>query len=109
MEAVTSDDQSANTNTKDDAPPVERPPLLFRLALVPAVLFIVTVLAFTAAQFGDARAPAQRWLNRNLGWILAIEVAASALLCLLALARDRRRIVEAGSTPADDSDRAAAK
>lgn len=80
----------------DGAVPAElRASLPFRLALVPAALFIVTVLAFTASQFGDARAPAQRWLDRNAGWLLAVEVLASALLCLLAMASDRRRIVEA--------------
>ena len=67
------------------------------------VLFIVTILAFTAAQFGETRAPAPQWLNRNAGWLMAAEAAASALCCLLAIARDRRRIVEtAARQPADD-------
>jgi hypothetical protein len=80
-----------------------RASLPFRLALVPTALFIVTVLAFTAAQFGDPEAPAQQWLDRNVGWLLAAEVLASALLCLLALANDRRRIVEraTGQSPDD--------
>jgi hypothetical protein len=72
----------------------ERASLPFRLALLPVALFIVTVLAFVAAQFGDARAPAQQWLNRNVGWLLAVEVAASVLLGTMAMAADRRRIVE---------------
>jgi hypothetical protein len=86
--------QPDSTTTADgDVRAGARASLLFRLALAPVMLFIVTVLAFTASQFGDARAPAQRWLDQNVGWMLAVEVAASALLCLLAMAGDRRRIV----------------
>ena len=56
----------------------------------------MTVLAFTACQFGNPRAAVQQWLNRNVGWLLAVEVAASALLCLLAMANDRRKRVAKG-------------
>ena len=76
-------------------PQTRSPSLFFCLALVPVVMLVVTVLAFTASLFGDPHAPAQRWLLRSVGWILAAEVLASLLLGLMAMADDRRRTIEA--------------
>lgn len=86
--------QPVENPPESDAEPA-RPPMnvLFRLALVPAGLFIVTILGFTAIQLGNADAPVPRWLNANAGWLIAVEVAASVLLATMAMAVDRRAIV----------------
>ena len=67
---------------------------IFRLALVPVALFVVSVLAYTASLFGDPSAPAHKWIVNSIEWILSAEVLASVLLCLLAMADDRRRTTE---------------
>ena len=98
MQQPSLESQSADRDATGGEPPAERASVTFRLALLPVALFIVTVLAFVAAQFGDARAPAQQWLNRNVGWLLAVEAAASVLLGAMAMAADRRRIVESAES-----------
>ncbi|MFQ5732371.1 MAG: hypothetical protein ACE5KM_10515 [Planctomycetaceae bacterium] len=101
------DDDRSPTPRETAAESVPRMNPLFRLALVPAVLFIVTVLGFTATQFGNADAPLPRWLNANVGWLIAVEVAGSVLLATTAVAVDRRNIASK-TRPADSGSRAGA-
>lgn len=73
----------------------ERLNIFYRLTLVPVAALIVTVLAFFAMLLGgDPRAPVNRFLSNYGGLLLALETGCSLLFGLLALAVDRRRIVE---------------
>lgn len=83
----------------------ERPGLLFRLTIVFTGVLVVTILAVAATQAGDPKAPASRWLSRYAGLILTCETVLCLLFGGIALAADRRRIVErqqAQTATADD-------
>lgn len=82
----------------------ERAGILFRLTVVSTGVLVVTILALAATQAGDPEAPASRWLGRYGGLLLTCET----ILCLLfggvALAADRRRIVERQQPVGDTGD-----
>ena len=89
-------------------PTTEPPPhtsLLFRLTAFAGIAFVVTIFALIATIFGDPRSPAARWLNRNVGVLLAVEVAAILVIGFAAMAQDRRQTlrerVESGETKAN--------
>ena len=63
----------------------------FPLTALASALFIVTVLLLIATVFGDPRAPANQFFDRNAGVIMAAEVAAILLFGFLALVVDRRQ------------------
>ena len=63
----------------------------FRLVVIAAGAFIVTVLASVATMFGDEGAPLTSFLNHYGGALMAGEVAATLLIGLLALITDRRQ------------------
>ena len=65
----------------------------FRLVIGAVVVFIVTILAILATIFGETNAPIQRFLSEFGGLLIGGEVAFILLVGLLALAVDRRRIV----------------
>lgn len=62
----------------------------YHLAIFACVLFVVTVLSLLAALFGEQNAPVARFLNEHGGVLIAVEVAVTLLIVLLALAVDRR-------------------
>ena len=75
-------------------PTTEPPPqtsLLFRLTAFAGIAFVVTIFALIATIFGDPRSPAARWLNRNVGALFAVEVAAILVLGFAAMAQDRKQ------------------
>lgn len=76
-------------------PPATDPPqpvsLLFRLTAFAGIAFVVTIFALIATIFGDTRSPVARWLNRNVGALLAVEVAAILVIGFAAMAQDRRQ------------------
>ncbi len=73
----------------------QRPNIFFRLALATGAVFVVTVLALTAAIFSDARSPMARLLDDYGGEIIAVEVAATLIFAFWAMALDRRRQLRA--------------
>jgi hypothetical protein len=73
----------------------QRPNIFFRLALATGAVFVVTVLALTAAIFSDHRAPMARLLDDYGGEIIAVEVAATLIFAFWAMALDRRRQLRA--------------
>ena len=75
-------------STTDPPKPVS---LLFRLTAFAGIAFVVTIFALIATIFGDPRSPAARWLNRNVGALLAVEVAAILVIGFAAMAQDRRQ------------------
>lgn len=62
----------------------------FRAAALFGGLFVVTVLATTAAALGDPAAPAAAWLNRHGNRVMTVEVALTVLFGFAALAFDQR-------------------
>ena len=68
--------------------------MFFRITAAAAALFAITVLAITSTLFGDPRAPIHGILNEYGSVLLTIEVAVALSCGLLALAVDRRRIVD---------------
>jgi len=83
-----SDEKTTNQQTADKAEPVNP---FFRLVVIAAGAFIVTVLASVATMFGDERAPLTGFLNNYGGLLMAGEVAATLVIGLLALITDRRQ------------------
>ena len=64
----------------------------YRLAAFLSACFIVTILSLVAALLGDPRAPAARWLDRNAGVMLGLEVLGIVICGVCAMARDRGQI-----------------
>lgn len=92
---------SENAETK----PPRRTNLFFRLTAVAAAVFAITVLALTSTIFGDPRAPVHQFLDQYGGILIAAEVAFALFCGLLALAVDRRGIVnQAASRSSQDVD-----
>ena len=86
--------------TDQTPPPPQHVNLLFRLAIVAGGAFVITILAFTATLFGDARSPAAGLLQRNAGWLFGWEVAALVVLGIGGMVVDRRQTIRyAGSRP----------
>jgi membrane protein DedA with SNARE-associated domain len=75
-------------------PPPKRAGLLFQLTALSGAAFGVTILAFVATTFGDARAPATKWFNQHVGTLIAVEVVATLLLGLAAMIQDRTRTLK---------------
>ena len=76
-------------------PPPKRTGLLFQLTALSAAAFVVSILAFIATTFGDARAPATKWFNQYVETLIAVEVIATLLLGLVAMIQDRVRTLKA--------------
>ena len=76
--------------THDETPP---PPLnlFFRLAVVLATVFIVTVFAFVAAILGDPETPIIRTINQHGGQVVLWEVVALLIVAVLAMMLDQWR------------------
>lgn len=73
----------------------KKPPnIFFRLTAITTTIFIITILGLTATIFGDPAAPIQQFFNQYGGLLIAIEAAISLFTGLLALAIDRRHIIE---------------
>jgi len=83
-----SNEKTTNQQAADRAEPVN---LFFRLVVIAAGAFIVTVLASVATMFGDESAPLTQFLNQYGGFLMAGEVAATLIFGLLALITDRRQ------------------
>ena len=66
----------------------------FRLVIVSAGFFVVTILAITATIFGETNSPVPRFLIRHAGTLITVEVLVTLVAGLLALAVDRRFILE---------------
>lgn len=62
---------------------------LFRLLIPLSAAFVVTILAMVASLFGNAEAPAARFLNDHGGTLIAGEVTAILGVCALAMTFDR--------------------
>ena len=75
--------------------------LFFPLAALSSLLFIVTILALVASVFGDERAPLARLLDRYIGRILAVEVAAILITGFLAMFVDRRQTLRSQQDSAE--------
>lgn len=82
-----------------DPPPVADLNFFFRLAVVAAAVFIITILALVAALFGNQQAPAAKLINAYGGVLIAGEVAVVLLVAFLAMALDRIRTLR--NSPAD--------
>ncbi|MBW3540926.1 MAG: hypothetical protein KY476_11700 [Planctomycetes bacterium] len=81
--------------SEQSKPPVaERPNIFFRLTTFAGAVFVVTILAFVAAMFGDSAAPPTRFLDKHGGRLIGWEVAAILAFGLIAMAVDRRSIVK---------------
>ena len=78
-------------------PKPERFNPFFRLVIVSAGFFVVTILALTATIFGETNSPVPRFLIRYGGTLIAVEVLVTLVVGLLALAVDRRFILEDGT------------
>ncbi|WP_166826127.1 hypothetical protein [Thalassoroseus pseudoceratinae] len=63
----------------------------FRLAVVVATVFVVTILAFVAAIFGDPTSPAIRIINHYGGQMILWEVVALLVVVVLAMVVDQWR------------------
>lgn len=87
--------QPVNEANAETSETTGRTNIFYRLTMAPVIALIVTVLSFVALLMGDPAAPANRFLNRYGYWLIAGEVLLSLLFGLMALAVDRRRIVEA--------------
>ena len=74
-------------------PRPRRAGLLFQLTALSAAAFGVTILAFVATTFGDARAPTTKWFNQHVGTLITAEVVATLLLGLAAMIQDRVRTI----------------
>jgi len=83
-----SDEETANQSTARNAQPLNP---FFRLVVVAAGSFIVTILASIATMFGNEQAPLTRFLNHYGGGLMAGEVALTLVAGLLALITDRRQ------------------
>ncbi|MDZ4688126.1 MAG: hypothetical protein SH850_23885 [Planctomycetaceae bacterium] len=85
--------------------PRRGPGLLFHLAAGATAVFIVTVFALVATLFADPAAPVNIWFNAHAGTLLAAEVAAIAVLGVVAMGRDQwlqRRESSSYSPPSPD-------
>lgn len=76
--------------------------VFFRLTAVATVLFAMTVLALTATLFGDSRAPIHGFLSHYGGMLIAGEVAVALSCGFVAMAIDRRGIVENAANRTDE-------
>ena len=83
--------------------PAPRANPFFSLVIVAGGLFVVTILAAVATMFGEETSPLNQSLDRHLGVVLAVEVAATLLFGLLAMTIDGRetRRRESGADSAD--------
>ena len=73
--------------------------LLFRLTAVAAGVFVVTILALIAIVIGNSQSPGAVWLNRNVGPLFAVEVAAILGLGFAAMAQDRKQTLREQKDP----------
>ena len=82
------------TEPANRTPDVESPRQLnifFRLTVVAASVFVVTILASLSTLFGDPLSPVNQFLEREANTMLVTEVVAILVLGLLALVVDRRQ------------------
>ena len=101
------------TEPANRTPDVESPRQLnifFRLTVVAASVFVVTILASLSTLFGDPLSPVNQFLEREANTMLVTEVVAILVLGLLALVVDRRQtlrqqaqLATANTTTADTS------
>ncbi|MGE3314837.1 MAG: hypothetical protein AB7O26_06930 [Planctomycetaceae bacterium] len=71
--------------------PPEKVSFLFRAAAVLAAIFCITIFAMVAAMLGDEASPPVRFLNNHGGTLIIVEVAATLLVAVVAMANDRMR------------------
>ncbi|MCA9114936.1 MAG: hypothetical protein KDA79_07595 [Planctomycetaceae bacterium] len=83
--------------------PQRVPEFLFRLLIPLGALFVMTVLALVMLPFSESRAPLARLLDMHGGRLIAVEVAALAVVGLLALVTDRLSTLSQSKSTADDS------
>jgi membrane protein DedA with SNARE-associated domain len=69
--------------------PPEKVSFLFRAAAVLAAIFCITIFAMVAAMLGDEASPPVRFLNNHGGTLIAVEVAATLLVAVIAMGADR--------------------
>jgi len=75
-------------------PPRGNVSLWFRLVVVAAGAFVITIMAFIASTlFGEAETPVTRFLNHQGGRLMAAEATITLLLGLFAIVADRRQIL----------------
>ena len=79
------------SNSHDSTDEQQSPPLnlFFRLAVFAATVFVVTILAFVAAIFGDPQSPAIRTINNYGGQIIFWEGVLLLVVTVLAMGMDR--------------------
>lgn len=84
--------------------PKEREHPLFKLVIISSAAFLITVLSMIAVMLGTGESPLARFINRNGGRLLAVEVTLIIVFGFLAMAFDRQRTLKnqsARSRPAD--------
>lgn len=90
--------QEDSETTQLQTPNQKPPNIFFRLTIVMGGLFAATIFALTASIFGDSSAPVHHFLNRYGGVVIGLEVVILLAVGLIALAIDRRHILENSST-----------
>ncbi len=74
--------------------------IFFPLTVLFGTVFIITTLAFMASMLGEPSAPVTVFLFNNAGWMLSLEAGGTIGFGLLALAVDRRQILQETETVA---------
>ena len=72
----------------------EKPNVFFWLVIPACMAFVITLLSLVAARMGKREAPINGWLDRYADILLTVEVIAILLFALLAMATDRRKLIE---------------
>lgn len=83
-----------NADVTDDDVPREKPNVFFKLVIPASMLFVMTLFSLVAARMGRQDAPVNGFLDRYAGLLLTGEVIVILLLALIAMATDRRRLIE---------------